>query len=80
MAPPWLDSPGSVLHLECAGVGGRTGKSWQAGLIMEEAGPQLCPEASAGNCLGQHSLGLVLLHPRAYHIQLSPGIESSQRE
>ena len=29
---------------------------------------------------GQHSLGLVLLHPRAYHIQLSPGIQSSQRE
>lgn len=29
---------------------------------------------------GQRSLGLVLLHPRAYHIQLAPGIQSSQRE
>ena len=41
----------SSLHRENAVVGRVVGKSGQAGLLMEEAGPRLCPEVAARKCL-----------------------------
>lgn len=78
MAPPWRLTRVFSLYRES---GGWTHGSIPAGWPDQGGSrPSAVPWSISQELPGQHSLGLVLLHPGAYQIQLSPGIQSSQED